>query len=90
MVHLEAVIFIVTLLHHVDHFSNGALPFSGTHLFSDEQADLLNKRVFSQQLSFSLQLLLTLVQTLLVSLGQLLACRLFKLDLFLKLGHVEE
>lgn len=69
VVHLKAVIFVVTLLHHVNHFSNGALPVSGTHLFSDEQADLLDKRVLSQQLGFSLQLLLALVETLLVSLG---------------------
>ena len=57
LVHLEAVIFVsalLLLLHHVNHLSDGALAILRAHLLGDEQADLLDKRVFSQQFGFSL------------------------------------
>jgi len=57
LVHLEAVVLIsalLLLLHHVHHLSDGALPILRAHLLGDEQADLLDKRVFSQQFGFSL------------------------------------
>jgi hypothetical protein len=37
VVQLETVIFVsLTLLHHVDNFSNGALPVLRTHLLGDK------------------------------------------------------